>query len=163
MDNSEDAKNIARLVQGLAIYEKEPDAVNCTLDDYILDGGGKEPLFYCLLLDYYEKDSADASRHTCGMAFMYFGYVLSQGRFLYLEDLFLEEAYRKQGGGTLILQTLAEIGLHLDCSQFYWTALDWNSPALNLYEKVGAKIQKGLQISRYTGTSLRTFAESSII
>lgn len=162
-NNKEDAHTIARLVQGLAIYEKEPDAVKCTWSNYLLDGGGEEPIFYCLLLDHHDFNEKGKDKpYTCGMAFIYFGYNLNQGRFLYLEDLFLEEPYRKQGGGSLTLQILAEISLRLECSQFYWTALDWNTPALNLYTKIGARVQPGLRISRYTDSGLNKFANESL-
>ena len=170
-NNQEDADSIAKLVQGLAIYEKEPDAVNCTSNDYLLDGGGSQPLFYCILLDYYDTTDGDgdnkrkvvattAATTTCGMAFIYFGYSLKEGPFLYLEDLFLQEAYRKKGGGSLALQSLADIGLKLNCNQFYWTALNWNTPALNLYDKIGAKVQDGLKISRFTNNALELFSQS---
>eukprot|EP00980_Cylindrotheca_fusiformis_P003928 scaffold871_cov130-Cylindrotheca_fusiformis.AAC.5 len=162
-----DAEDIARLVHGLAVYEKEPDAVQCTAEDYLIDGSGNEPLFYCLFIDYYHQgdDHETGSGATfttsstcCGMAVFYFGHYLGQGRFLYLEDLFLEEAFRKRGGGSLALKTLAEIGLRTNCDSFYWTALDWNTPALNLYAKIGAKVQQGLRISRYTDSKLVDFA-----
>jgi GNAT superfamily N-acetyltransferase len=151
-----DVDTIARLVQGLAVYEKEPEAVNITANHYLRDGSGsEEPLFYCLMLD---QAGDNEHIYTCGMALVYFGYTLGEGRFLYLEDLFLEEAYRKQGGGSLAMQTLARLSLALACSQFYWCALDWNTPALNLYNKIGAKVQEGLLTTRYTGEALTSFA-----
>jgi GNAT superfamily N-acetyltransferase len=155
-NNKDDADQIARLVHGLAVYEKEPDAVQCTAQDYLLDGSGDEPLFYCLLIDYYDGETNQTT--TCGMACVYFGYLLEEGRFLYLEDLFFEEAYRKKGGGSLALHILAEVGLRLNCESFYWTALNWNTPALNLYAKIGAKVQPGLRMSRYTDNKLIEFA-----
>lgn len=155
-NNKDDAEAIARLVHGLAVYEKEPDAVQCTAKDYLLDGSGSEPLFYCLLIDYHDLEMNQII--TCGMAVIYFGFLLGEGRFLYLEDLYFEEAFRKKGGGSLTLQILADIGLRLRCESFYWTALDWNTPALNLYAKIGAKVQPGLRISRYTDSNLVDFA-----
>lgn len=157
-DNQKDAYTIARLVNGLALYEKEPDAVNCTAADYMLDGGGSQPLYYCILLDYFDEEKQETK--TCGMAFIYFAYTLRDGPFLYLEDLFLEKDYRKKGGGSLALKCLAEIALTLNCETFVWTALDWNTPALNLYTKIGAKVQEGLTISRYTHTPLKEFGFS---
>jgi hypothetical protein len=40
---------------------------------------------------------------------MFFGYFLGEGRFLYLEDLFLEVDHCQRGGGNLIMLTLAKI------------------------------------------------------
>jgi hypothetical protein len=116
---AKDVNTIARLVHGLAVYEKEPDAVNVTTVDYLRDGDSDEPLFYCLLFDHTGDNE---QVYTCGMAFIYFGYILGEGRFLYLEDLFLEKAYRKKGGGGLAMQSLARLGLSLQCTQFYWVS-----------------------------------------
>lgn len=152
-----DVDTIARLVQGLAVYEKEPDAVNVTSHHYLCDGGSDEPLFYCLLLED-AKSPPGSESYCCGMAFFYFGYESGRGRFLYLEDLYLEDAYRKLGGGSLAMKSLARICLALDCQNFYWVALDWNTPALNLYEKIGAKVQQGVLTVRFTNDKLKSFA-----
>ena len=108
-------ETIMRLVRGLAVYEKELDNVHVTADDYRRDGGSDEPLFYSVLLE----DTAEPATHgkppyCCGMFVLYFGYELGKGRFLYLEDLFLEEAYRKHGGGSLAMKTLAKCRWLLD-------------------------------------------------
>ncbi len=157
LSTGDDVETIARLVHGLAVYEKEPDAVNATSDNYRCDGNSKEPLFYCLLLEDAETWGSE-NPYSCGMAFIYFGYELGRGRFLYLEDLYLEEVYRKRCGGNLAMETLAKIALALGCQNFCWVALDWNKPALNLYEKIGAKVEKDITIVRYTGEKLKTFA-----
>ena len=157
-----DAEDIMRLVKGLAVYEKEPDAVNVTVDTYRCDGGSEEPLFYCVLLEDAKAPVPDGGGkpYCCGMAFFYFGCELGSGRFLYLEDLYIEEAYRKRGGGSLTMKTMATIGLALGCQHFDWVALDWNTPALSLYEKIGANVQKGTLVVRYTDDKLRRFASS---
>ena len=53
---------------------------------------------------------------------------------------------------------MAEIGLRLDCATFYWLALEWNKPALEMYTKI-AEVQEGLQVHRYTDEKLAEFAE----
>lgn len=161
LSTGDDVDTIARLVQGLAVYEKEPDAVNVTPENYRCDGGSNEPLFYCLLLE--DADVPEGTEpYSCGMAFIYFGYELGKGRFLYLEDLYLEDAYRKRGGGSLAMKSLARICLALGCQNFYWVALDWNTPALNLYEKIGAKVQKSVSTVRFTDETLRSFANATL-
>ena len=151
-----DADTILSLVHGLAVFEKEPDAVNMTVDDFIRDGfDSEEPLFYCLLLDHTDEQG---KVHTAGMAFAYFGYTLGEGRFLYLEDLFLEEAYRKKSGGSMAMQALARIGQACQCQRLYWQALDWNTPALSFYDKIGANVLEGELTTRYDGDRLKEFA-----
>jgi GNAT superfamily N-acetyltransferase len=152
-----DADTILGLVHGLAVYEKEPDAVNMTVDDFIRDAfDSDEPLFYCLLLDHTDEEG---KVHTVGMAFVYFGYTLGQGRFLYLEDLFLEEPYRKKSGGSMVMQALARIGQACQCQRLYWQALDWNTPALSFYNKIGANVHEGELTTRYDGDRLKQFVQ----
>ena len=182
---ADDLEAMGRLVQGLADFEKEPDAVHVTLDHYRVDGfhdtistenddddnddGDDDarttanPLFYCLLLDTTldDDDDGDTSDYTCGMAFCYLGCTLKAGRFWYLEDLFIEESYRGKGAGTFIMQTLASIGLSLDCARLVWQALDWNTPALTFYSKLGAQVVDGLLTTRFMGEDLKRLAASS--
>lgn len=150
-----DVGNIERLVQGLADFENEPDAVEIGSKEYIRDGFSQDPLFYCILLDYVEDDGGV---YTCGMAFIYFGYTIKKGRYLYLEDLFIEEGYRKKGGGNHTLKVLTVLGLATGCNQFSWVALDWNAPALGLYKKIGATVEEGIKFARYFGKGLSTFS-----
>jgi GNAT superfamily N-acetyltransferase len=166
---TDDLTAIGRLVQGLADFENESDAVHVTMDQYKIDGGfpdhdgdgatASNSLFYCILI---EKDG-----YTFGMAFCYVGYSSSSSggenknttRFLYLEDLFLEAKYRGSGAGTRLMQTLAEVALKLQCSHLVWQALDWNTPALTFYNKIGAAVVDGLCTTRFAGESLKAFSQ----
>lgn len=160
-----DTDAIARLVKLLAIYEKEPDAVNMTAKDYFTDGYNSsiEPLFYCILADVetvHDVEPLTRTNTAAAMGLFYFGHSMTEGRFLYLEDLFCEEEFRGKGLGTAIMKQLARISLALDCYQFIWTALDWNAPALSFYNKIGATLVDNLKITRYCGDNIRSFAES---
>jgi len=161
----DDTDTIARLVEMLAIYEKEPDAVNVTAQDYFRDGyDSTEPLFHCILADVVSTDDGvddkTASTKTVAMGLFYFGHDMKEGSFIYLEDLFCEDAFRKKGIGSAIMKQLARISLALDCSRFVWTALDWNTPALTFYNKIGATLRNDLKITRYCGSDLKSFARS---
>ena len=160
-----DIPTITRLIQGLADYVKEPDAVMLKDDDYKRDGftDTVDPHYYCLLVDCIDEEQNEKQIYTCGFAFFFFGYELESGRFIYLEDLFIESDYRQNGGGSLVMATLAKITVALKGSNFYWQALDWNTAGLTFYEKIGAKILKGVKTSRYcadASDSLKKFARS---
>lgn len=168
---SEDTERIARLVKLLAIHAQEADAVNMTAEDYLMDAyHSTEPLFYCILADVVttdqeEEDEEDGienagPRTTVAMGLFYFGHNLVDGPFLYLEDLFCEEAHRGKGIGTAIMKQLAHISLALDCSKFIWQALDWDTPALSFYNKIGATIESELKVTRFCGNDLESFAQS---
>jgi GNAT superfamily N-acetyltransferase len=153
----EDVDTIGRLVQGLADFEKEPDAVNVSVDQYRVDGFEAQPLFYCFLME--DVSDKTAQPYACGMAFCFIGSNLGAGPFIYLEDLFIEKEYRGKGGGTLVMRCLAMLGQTLRCEKIVWQALDWNTPALTFYSKIGAKVQDGLLTSRYAGQSLKNFVD----
>lgn len=153
--NASNMADIQRLVQELADYEKESDAVNMTADQFCLDGFGSSfPFYYCLILQDTDTDT------SCGMALIYFGYDLDTGRFLYLEDLYIEKAFRGRGAGKMMMLALASICSRLDCGSFVWQALDWNTPALAFYDSIGAQVMDGLFTSRFAGNDLHRFANS---
>lgn len=163
----EDAQAMERLVKGLAIYVKEPlEDIHCDANDYLIDGSGNHPLYYTFLLettstsDITKNDTTDATKQVCGIAVVYFGHSNKSGRYLYLEDLYVDQAYQHQGAGSLTLRMLTILALKLQCESFQWLALDWNAPALDLYQnKMGAKIQEGKKVTRYTDSKLKEFAD----
>ena len=141
-----DADSIFDLVNGLAIYEKAQDEVAVTSEIYQRDGCLVDhAIFHCILVKIHQDDK----EVVVGMGFFYFGYDIENGgRYLYLEDLFIKEEYRGKGYGKAVMTCLAEIAIKCNCSRFMWQALDWNTPALTFYEKIGAKICKGLRTVR---------------
>jgi GNAT superfamily N-acetyltransferase len=152
----EDLQIVEDLVQGLADYVKESDAVELTAKDYLNDGFSlDDPLWHCVLID---KIHDEGDSHTCGYAFFYVGYNLGQGRFLYLEDLYIQSKDRGGGGGKLTMKALAAMALSSECHRMYWQALDWNTASLKFYDNIGAKIHVGERTSRYAGIALERFA-----
>ena len=148
-----------------------------TPEDYFRDGAkSTDPLFYCLLADFHEENiivvrdgdrdssattsisTSSGTAKTCGMAFMFLGYEHCQGPFIYLEDLYIDEPYRGLGGGKLLMKELARIALNLGCVKLTWSALDWNTNALNFYKKIGAVIEEDKKLTRYCGQDLKSFA-----
>lgn len=152
---ADDLIDVQTLVQGLADHVNESDAVNVTLEQLRLDGFETlAPLYYCLLL--YDTETGKA----CGVAVIFFGYDIDSGCFLYLEDMFIQEAYRGKRGGTSTMMALASIAQILGCGSFVWQALEWNTPSLKFYDSIGAKVQQGLLTSRFAGQDLERFAKS---
>jgi GNAT superfamily N-acetyltransferase len=149
-----DVPEILALIRDLAIYEKEPDAAIATEEDLLRDGFGPEPYFRCIMAEW---DGAVA-----GFALYFFQYSTWEGRpALYLEDLFVREAYRKRGIGVGLFQRLAQVAVERHCTRFQWECLDWNQPALDFYETTGAKVMKEWLNLRVTGDALRRLAGTS--
>lgn len=79
-------------------------------------------------------------------------------RGLYLEDLYVQPSQRGTGLGTAMLRTLAAIAVERQCARFEWTVLDWNQPAINFYEKMGATVLPDWRVVRVTGDALDRLA-----
>ncbi len=77
---------------------------------------------------------------------------------LYLEDLYVQPAWRGQGLGRALLQHLGALAVERGCGRFEWSVLDWNVNAIAFYEKMGATVMPEWRICRVTGTALRAYA-----
>jgi len=73
---------------------------------------------------------------------------------LYLEDLFVEPAWRGHGIGKALLRHLAALALERGCGRFEWSVLDWNQPSIDFYEAMGADVMPDWRICRVTGEAL---------
>ncbi len=104
-----------------------------------------------------ERDST-----AIGFAVYFFNYSTWQGRNgLYLEDLYVDPAARGSGAGKALLQHLARTAVDKDCGRFEWSVLDWNQPAIDFYESLGALPQGEWVRYRLTGDALLRLAASA--
>jgi GNAT superfamily N-acetyltransferase len=128
----EDMKAVLALIQELATFEKEPDAVVVTVDDLMRDGFQENPLFQCFV--------AELDAKLVGMALYYYRYSTWKGRTIHLEDLIVKEAMRGSGLGFALYSKIIEQGKIDNVRRIEWNVLDWNEPAIEFYKKSGAKI-----------------------
>lgn len=149
----EDVPAIVRLVKGLAAYEREPDAVVATEDDFLRDGFGDKAAFRCHLATW--------NREPIGFALWFFTWSTWRGKkCLHLEDLFVEPQHRGKGAGLALMKTLAKEAVDAGCARFVWQVLDWNEPAIAFYEKLGADVRKEWIAVRLDGEPLARLASS---
>ncbi|MBN3727616.1 GNAT family N-acetyltransferase [Burkholderia sp. Ac-20379] len=80
-------------------------------------------------------------------------------RGLYLEDLYVQPACRGTGIGTRLLRALAALAVERRCGRFEWTVLDWNQPAIDFYERLGATVLPDWRVVRVTGEQLDALAK----
>lgn len=149
----EDVSTILHFINELAIYEKEPDAVFATeekLINTLFCEGATAHAILCF-------DGDD----VIGFAVYFFNYSTWLGKNgLYLEDLFVSPSHRGKGAGKAIMKYLANHALERKCGRFEWVVLDWNKPAIDFYESLGAQAQSEWIIYRLTGQALVDFAKA---
>lgn len=78
---------------------------------------------------------------------------------IYLEDLFIEEDYRRRGFGRAMLRHLARLALERNCGRLEWWVLDWNRPAIDFYRRIGAVPMSDWTVYRLSGAALQRLAE----
>ncbi|GGK13845.1 N-acetyltransferase [Yeosuana aromativorans] len=129
-----DMPQVLKLINELAVFEKEPDAVEVTVDDLEQDGFGNNPAFHCFV--------AEVNNKIEGMALVYQRYSTWKGKTIHLEDLIVSEAMRGSGIGSALLDEVVKYAHHLGVKRINWEVLDWNEPAIVFYEKKGANVMR---------------------
>lgn len=131
----DDATLIHALVSELAAYERCPDQVEATpetLRATLFPTDGSQPIAFCVLAEW-EGTAA-------GFALYFFNYSTWLARpGLYLEDLFVRPQFRGRGVGKALLLHLARQAYERGCGRMEWSVLDWNQPAIDFYESLGAE------------------------
>jgi GNAT superfamily N-acetyltransferase len=146
-----DMPAVLALIQELAVFEREPNAVVVTATDLVRDGFQENPLFTTFV--------AEVNGEIVGMALFYYRYSTWKGKTIHLEDLILKENYRKQGIGFALYQKVIETGSREGVRRIEWNVLDWNTPAINFYEKTGAKILNDWRVVQLDEIGIQDFIE----
>lgn len=128
----EDMAQVLYLIKQLAIFENEPDAVEVTLKDLENDGFGEHPAFICFVAEVNQKIE--------GTAIAFHRFSTWKGKILHLEDLIVNQPMRGTGIGTALLDEVVKYAHQLGVKRINWEVLDWNKPAIALYEKKGANV-----------------------
>lgn len=144
-----DMPAVLALIQELAIFEREPNAVVVTAADLERDGFQANPLFHTFV--------AEISSEIVGMALYYYRYSTWKGKTIHLEDLILKEKYRKQGIGFALYQKVIETGYHENVRRIEWNVLDWNRSAIDFYQKTGAKVFDDWRVAQLDEMGIQNF------
>ena len=144
-----DMQSVLELIQELAIFEKEPDAVIVTVDDLVRDGFSENPLFQCFV--------AEKENNIIGMALFYYRYSTWKGKTIHLEDLIVKESKRGTGAGFALYKEIIKQGKAENVRRIEWNVLDWNIAAIDFYEKSGAKILEDWRVVHMDETGIINF------
>jgi GNAT superfamily N-acetyltransferase len=149
-----DVSGIYKMITELAVFEKEPDAVNTTLSSLANDMTGEAPMYRVIVI----KNGIE----VVGMAFWFLAYSTWEGRVLYLEDLYISPEYRGGGVGKTCMRLLATIATKLNCGRMSWQALDWNIKAIDFYKSLGAEVSEEWVNCRFTREGLEKFVGAGV-
>ncbi|SFB44279.1 L-amino acid N-acyltransferase YncA [Rhizobium sp. NFR07] len=148
----EDASTLLGFIRELAIYEKAEHEVAATVETIEQSIFGSTSVTQALV--------CEREGQAIGMAIWFFNYSTWQARNgLYLEDLYVTPSARGSGAGKALLKRLAQIAIDHGCGRFEWSVLDWNEPAIRVYDAVGAEPQTEWIRYRLSGDALKDFAE----
>ncbi len=127
--SKQDFPVIFSLIKEFSIFQKTPEKVTATLSQMIKD----EKIFQCLVAENDEKE-------IIGFATFFFTYYSWSGKGLYLDDLYVKDAYRKRASGRKLLDAIINIAKEEGCKKVRWQVSGWNKNAIDFYKKMGAVV-----------------------
>ncbi len=144
-----DAATMVRLIRELARYEKAPLQAKATVVQVSRAFFSKDAKVFCDIIE--AEDGAVA-----GFAVWFLNFSTWQGvHGMYLEDLFVKPAYRGRGYGKALLNHLARKCVVNGYGRLQWWVLDWNRPAIEFYQAMGAVAMDKWTVYRLSGVALK--------
>jgi len=131
----QDCPRLLELVNELALFERAPEQVTVTLQEFEDAGFGAKPIWKAFV--------AEVDGVVVAMALYYVRYSTWKGCRLFLEDLIVTEEFRGKGIGKSLFDRIIVEAKELGFSGMVWQVLDWNEPALKFYKKYEASIEPG--------------------
>jgi GNAT superfamily N-acetyltransferase len=146
-----EVSTVLSLIRALGSYEKKPHKVVATEADLLRDLFGPQPKFRALIAEWEGKPAGYAS-------FFHFYSTYEARAALFLEDLFVLDEFRGHGIGKSLLAAVAKRALDEGCFGLRWEVLDWNRPAIEFYEKLGATFLNERKAVSFDEAALRRVA-----
>lgn len=148
----EDLPAVLELIRELAHFEKEPDAVEITVETLLEHGFGTHPLFQIRV--------ATRNEEIIGMALFYYRFSTWKGKTIHLEDLIIRESARGTGAGSKLYAEVMKIAHKENVKRVEWVVLDWNQKAIDFYTKTGAKISEDWRTVQMDEQGLQNYIKS---
>jgi GNAT superfamily N-acetyltransferase len=146
-----DSQLIVDYIRELADFEREPGAAIVTEADIRRYAFGDNPLVHVTMAEW--------DGQPAGFALWFLNFSTWQGKpGIYLEDIFVRPTFRGKGIGTALLKDLAALAVREGWTRFVWQVLDWNTPAIEFYEAMGARVLRPWLTCRVEGDDIRRLA-----
>ena len=145
---TEDAPRILQLIKDLAEYERAPLEAKATLEQIEETIFADKPTAFCHV--------AEDNGLVVGISIWFLNYSTWLGKpGIYLEDLYIDPAYRSKGYGLALLKELGKICVERDYERLQWWVLDWNEPSIEFYRSLGAVPMDEWTVFRVSGQALK--------
>lgn len=149
-----DAPLIFTLICELAAYERLSQDVETTETMIAAALFSDPPRVFCTIAEY--------GGAPAGFILWFYTFSTFRGRHgIWIEDIFIREDFRGKGIGTALLTFLARRCLVEKLGRLEWAVLDWNKPAIDFYQSMGARLMQEWTMCRLDGTALNAFAEAT--
>ena len=145
----DDMSQVLNLIKELALFEKETNAVEVSVNNLQKDGFGDHPAFKCFV--------GEINNNIEGIALVYKRYSTWKGIVLHLEDLVVNPKMRGLGLGTALLDEVVKYGHDLGVKRISWEVLDWNEKAITFYEKKGAKVLRDWDVVQLNEQGIKNY------
>ncbi len=128
----QDLPSILNLIRELARFERAESEFVLQESELQQALFGSNPLCFAWV--------AQVQEHSAGFLLGYYRFSTWKGRMLYVEDIYVQEAFRGQGLGKKLMQAAIHKAQEENLAGLTWQVLDWNQPAIDWYAKMGAKL-----------------------
>ncbi len=149
----EDMSQVLELINELAVFEKEPDAVLIAVEDLEKAGFSENPQFTCFI--------AEVNSEIVGMALIYFRFSTWVGKTVHLEDLVVKDKMRGKGVGEALYGKVMRYSQEQGVKRVNWVVLGWNEGAIRFYERSGANVMRDWWQVEMDETGIKNYIENS--
>jgi GNAT superfamily N-acetyltransferase len=148
-----DMQSVFDLITELAVFEKEPDAVDISVTDLINDGFSENPKFKIFV--------AEQENQIIGIALFYERYSTWKGRTIHLEDLIVTKKKQKIGAGKALYTAVLKYAFDHNYNRVAWEVIDWNQNAIDFYKSTGATYLNDWSVVQMNKENLVKFIQNN--
>ena len=153
LGEEKDMQSVFNLITELAVFEKEPEAVEITVDDLLRDGFSENPKFKVYV--------AEQENTIIGIALFYERFSTWKGRTIHLEDLIVTKSKQKIGAGKALYTAVLKYALDNNYNRVAWEVIDWNTNAVDFYKSTGATYLNDWSVVQMNKENLVKFIQNS--
>ena len=153
LGQKEDMQSVFNLITELAVFEKEPDAVEITVTDLVRDGFSETPKFKVFV--------AEQEHNIIGIALFYERFSTWKGRTIHLEDLIVTKSKQKIGAGKALYTAVLKHAYDNNFNRVGWEVIDWNTNAIDFYKSTGATYLNDWSVVQMNKENLAKFIQNN--